>query len=393
MKILHVIPKLPINRNFTVIGGSANSLINLSRQQKISGDSVNILSYFPLLDGNDGQFLTENGFKNIHINSSPNSNRYGAEFIYRSTAFALTRRNQYEILHGHSGHIDYLIASLLSSRIINSRLVYSLYCPLSLESRITRYPLRKKYLDLVAKHVKFIAISENIARSLTQLTDRENIKVIPPPINIQRYSSEYQKEELRHRYSFEPNQPVILFVGNFSKTKNMEYVLIAFKKFLRIYPFARLIITTELPMAKFSERENYLKNLIQELNISQNLVFLGVIDNMPELMQLSDVLVAPFRDTDGPSDYFLAALEAMSVGTPVFVSPAGGMKEVVNESNGMLIDPDQPDDLYTRLVDFFSNDSTSNEMAINAAKCIRQKFAPELIEQKIKEVYMEILQK
>ncbi len=376
-----------------MIGGSANSLINLSRQQKISGDSVNILSYFPLLDGNDGQFLTENGFKNIHINSSPNSNRYGAEFIYRSTAFALTRRNQYEILHGHSGHIDYLIASLLSSRIINSRLVYSLYCPLSLESRITRYPLRKKYLDLVAKHVKFIAISENIARSLTQLTDRENIKVIPPPINIQRYSSEYQKEELRHRYSFEPNQPVILFVGNFSKTKNMEYVLIAFKKFLRIYPFARLIITTELPMAKFSERENYLKNLIQELNISQNLVFLGVIDNMPELMQLSDVLVAPFRDTDGPSDYFLAALEAMSVGTPVFVSPAGGMKEVVNESNGMLIDPDQPDDLYTRLVDFFSNDSTSNEMAINAAKCIRQKFAPELIEQKIKEVYMEILQK
>jgi glycosyltransferase involved in cell wall biosynthesis len=187
------------------------------------------------------------------------------------------------------------------------------------------------------------------------------------------------------------NQPILLFVGNYTKTKNMECALLAFKQFMKYYPSARLIITTELPIEKYSDRENYLKKLIEELGVQENLDFRGIIDNMPEVMQLADVLVAPFRDTDGPSDYYLAALEAMATGTPAFVSPVGGMKEVINDSTGRFIDPEQPDQLCDELKKFFSNRSLGYELGKNASTYVRNNFAPELIERKVNDVYQEVL--
>ena len=216
------------------------------------------------------------------------------------------------------------------------------------------------------------------------------MNVIPPAINIEKFTNEFDKAAVRKKHSFENNQPIILFVGNFSKTKNMECVLFAFAKFVKQFTSAKLIITTELKINKFSDRENFLNSLIDELNIRDKIISKGVVDNMPELMQLADVLVAPFRNTDGPSDYYLAALEAMSVGTPVFVSPVGGMKEVVNTSTGKFIQPEESDQLYAELVDFFSNPLIGHKMGVKAANFIRNNFAPELIERKVKEIYRRV---
>lgn len=387
MNILHIIPKFPVNEKLTTVGGSANSLLNLAKQQMRSGDQAEILSHFPLISKSNEEFLRQNRYRRISIYSAPNSKFYGAEFIFKAASHAMFSKQKYEIVHGHSGHIDYLLASKLVSGIFRSHLVYSLYCPLKLDSLVTRYPLRQKYLEIISKAVTFIAISENIAGSLDQLDIDKNVVIIPPAVNIEKYTNVFDKAEIRQRHSYRIDQPVILFVGNFTKTKNMECVLLAFSKFLKQFPSAKLIITTELKMKKFSDREEYLEKLIEDLDIYDSLVFKGVIDNMPELMQLSDVLIAPFRDTDGPSDYYLAALEAMSVGTPVFVSPVGGMKEVVNQSNGKYIDPEQPDQLHTELVEYFSNQSAGQEMGANAAKYIRQNFAPEIVENKVKDIY------
>ena len=391
MKILHVIPKLPINPQYTVIGGSANAVIQLAKQQRQVGDEVKLLSHFPLLKKPDAVFMQENGFESINIHSRQNSRLYGAEFTLKAAVASLSFSKEYDIIHGHSGHIDYLLASRLIAEQRLEHLVYSLYCPLTLDSRITRYPLRREYLEAATKDVTFITISQNIANSLEPLTKKKRVAVIPLPVDTERFTDKFDKDALRRKYSFNPKTPILLFVGNFSKTKNMECVLIAFKKFLAKHPEARLIVTTELHIARFSEREQYLQRLINDLGIAENLIFPGVTDDMPQLMQLSDVLIAPFRDSDGPSDYYLAALEAMAVGTPVFVSPRGGMKEVIDGKNGWFIDPEQPEQVFNELERFFAHPAAGMEMGVEAARYIRSNFSPSLVERKVKEVYLEVL--
>jgi glycosyltransferase involved in cell wall biosynthesis len=59
-------------------------------------------------------------------------------------------------------------------------------------------------------------------------------------------------------------------------------------------------------------------------------------------MRACDVLVAPFLDSFGPSDYFMAVLEAMASGKPTIVSTGGGMPEIVGDDVGRLVDPRDP---------------------------------------------------
>ena len=60
---------------------------------------------------------------------------------------------------------------------------------------------------------------------------------------------------------------------------------------------------------------------------------------MAQLMSRADVVVAPFRSTEGISDIPIIALEAMALGKPVVASNLEGFKEVIqNGKNGFIVD-------------------------------------------------------
>jgi glycosyltransferase involved in cell wall biosynthesis len=85
---------------------------------------------------------------------------------------------------------------------------------------------------------------------------------------------------------------------------------------------------------------------VEELHLSEQVHFLqGVPDgNLPGLYNAAGLLVTPsFYEGFG-----LPALEAMACGTPVVVANRSSLPEVVGEA-GLLIDPDDPDDIAQAL--------------------------------------------
>ncbi len=156
-------------------------------------------------------------------------------------------------------------------------------------------------------------------------------------------------------------------------------------------PKAKLIITTELQDTSHNERVRAIAGLIKELDLESAIVQLGIVDNMPELMRASDVLIAPFIDTFGPSDYFIAPLEAMACGKPVIVSPVGGMPEIISNAVGILVNPHNAVEITDAIYDLAINPAKRSEMGTNAANFAEKMFAPAKANKQFYDIYRSIL--
>jgi glycosyltransferase involved in cell wall biosynthesis len=68
------------------------------------------------------------------------------------------------------------------------------------------------------------------------------------------------------------------------------------------------------------------------------------------------------------------------------------MREVVDGSNSRFIDPEKPEQLAAELECFFADSSLAEEMGVRAAKTIKERFSPVVIEKQVKDVYSEVIQ-
>jgi len=84
--------------------------------------------------------------------------------------------------------------------------------------------------------------------------------------------------------------------------------------------------------------EGPLSERVNEAAKDDNITFLGRVENteLPPWYNAADVVVVPSLYEEG---YGRVILEALSCGTPVIASNRGGIKEVLTDSVGMLIEP------------------------------------------------------
>ena len=129
MRILHVIPQFPYFAGGTVIGGHASALLTLARAQARSGITVTILSYTHGLRDPieiEPRLRVRSLFRDAH----PGSVRYGLRFAAAARAWAAARRDQFDVVHVHSGFADYLLVSSALARVLRLPTVHTLYCPI-----------------------------------------------------------------------------------------------------------------------------------------------------------------------------------------------------------------------------------------------------------------------
>lgn len=130
---------------------------------------------------------------------------------------------------------------------------------------------------------------------------------------------------------FEPDGPVIAFVGSLVPQKGVDTLIDAFKE-VKAHD-ASLIVVGDGP-----ER----KRLESLAAGSKNIQFLGRRKGIKNILTKSDVLVLPSRE----EGFGLVLLEAMVLGTPVVATNVGGIPEIAEDGlSGILVEKDNPKQL------------------------------------------------
>ena len=118
----------------------------------------------------------------------------------------------------------------------------------------------------------------------------------------------------------------------------------------------------------------YLKDLAGELGISENVHFLGWRHDIPAVMVQSDIVVLPTH-TEG---FGRVALEAKLLGKPAVTTPAGGMKDSIQDGHDGLFFPVDDDEVLARqLARLVSDSQFAAKLIENGYKTVTEKFNPE----------------
>jgi glycosyltransferase involved in cell wall biosynthesis len=117
----------------------------------------------------------------------------------------------------------------------------------------------------------------------------------------------------------------------------------------------------------------------------------GVVKNMAKLMASVDIVVVPFRSTEGISDIPLVVLEAMAIGKPVIATGVGGVTEVIRDrENGLLVKTDDVQDLTNAMITLLVNSELRNEIGKNAILSANR-FRSTNVSKMLNTLYLEII--
>jgi glycosyltransferase involved in cell wall biosynthesis len=117
--------------------------------------------------------------------------------------------------------------------------------------------------------------------------------------------------------------------------------------------------------AQRPREERYLRELqglAQQLGIAERVRFLGQRDDVPRLLAAADIFCQP---NTGPEPFGIVFVEALYAGLPVVATAMGGALEIVDETCGVLVEP-EAGELAEALRQMLGKELTNEQLAVSA---------------------------
>ncbi|MBE6512453.1 MAG: glycosyltransferase family 4 protein [Methanobrevibacter olleyae] len=341
------------------IGGVGVHIHTLSRKLVNEGHEVYVITY-PHKDIKDIDGIHVIGTKGVNI---PGLRGFFFAINAKRELKKLIERENIDIIHGH-----YLLPAGWASVKAGKSTHTKTYVTSHGSDMFETYKKQKFTRPLINKVLKDADVVLAVSNALKDEIIKTNIPNIEQKtrlhwnsIDVTKFKTTEEnkdkfKKELVQEFSIDPNKPIILFVGNIIKRKNVG-LLIEAKKEMSVE--ANLVIVGDGPLSK-ELKEKYEKEH-DEGNLD-NVYFTGSRKDVEDIIPSCDLLVLPsFSESFG-----LVLIEALSCGKPVIGSDVGGIKEIITEDVGLLIDPNDPSDLAKSIDRILSDEELMEKFKSNA---------------------------
>ena len=236
-----------------------------------------------------------------------------------------------------------------------------------------KYPLE------VADRV--ISTTESYATTSRTLWDTD-VTVIPNAVDIKRFNLENKGEVIRDKYSL-GNDPLALFVGRLVPHKGIGILI----RSLAYTRRGKLLIVGDGPYKK------WLIDLVKKLDLNERVIFVGPVDDywLPSYYSATDVVILP--STSRLEAFGIVGLEGMASGKPLILSDIPGVRDVISEKEGYIVEPLDPNAIAEALEKIWGAPEMAREMGKRGRKRVEALFSWEKVSKDVVEVFNEILTK
>ncbi|MEN9700341.1 MAG: hypothetical protein RLZZ301_1539 [Bacteroidota bacterium] len=228
------------------------------------------------------------------------------------------------------------------------------------------------WLNWIGKRVDLVLpVSTDLAAAMYRYGIDTPMKVIPNAIDTTLFSTSNKNKKRVFRF---------LHVSSLDEAqKNFNLLLRAFRRLKLQQADVELHVVSDGNARPYQEK-------IAPFDFASSVHFHGAQDaeGVHALLSFCDVFVLPSRFENLPC----VLIESLSTGTPMIASAVGGVAEIVNPTNGMLVPSEDEDALLAALISIQQQRFDAEQMHQEAER----KYSYQAVAQLMQQAYSQVLQ-
>jgi glycogen synthase len=181
---------------------------------------------------------------------------------------------------------------------------------------------------------RFITLSSAFAHILERQygISPEQVFVVPGGVDASRYNVLASRRAAREKLQLPLDRPLIVSVRRLIHRVGLEGLIDSMVEVRRQVPEALLLIAGRGPLARELEER------VAGRGLKDHVKLIGFVaeEDLPWLYRASDVSIVPSTTLEG---FGLPTIESLAAGTPVLVTPVGGLPETVASLDPSLVLP------------------------------------------------------
>ena len=296
-------------------------------------------------------------------------------------------KEKYDIVHCHGARANF-VGMFLKSKI-KVPLITTIHSDYELDFKDSFYKkmiftsLNKIALN---KFDYYIAISDTFKEMLIERGfNGDQIYTLYNGIDTDMDIEYMQKEEFLKKYKIDYNgQTIVGIIARLDKVKDHETFLRAAKILIDDKKDVIFIIAGD------GNDKTRLVSLCEELNISENVYFIGFIDDAFSFFNAIDINTLTSLSESFP----YAILEGALMKKPIISTNVGGLKKlIINDETGYLIDVGDYKELANKINIFLDDKEKVEEMGTCLYEKVKTEFSSDAMAADHIKIYKEIIKK
>lgn len=294
-------------------GGQESFVVNLISHMNMSNLKIDLLTPYYCDNDHYRKTIEKLGGNIFELNNEFNPGK--SRFNINDSIDNFFKNNNYDVVHVHSGSVSILciIANYAKKYNVKKVIVHS-HCGIEKET-LKSYILKKIGSFSLKKNVDIYCACSEIAgkAKFTSNIVKNKLMIIDNGIDLPlfKYDEEIRQKK-RKELGINEDEFLIGHIGRFAYQKNHDYLIDIFNALVALQPKSKLLLIGE------GELMNDVKKKVQDLQLSDKVIFYGTSNDINQLIQAMDIFVLPSRFEGLP----IVLVETQASGLPIVCSDA-----------------------------------------------------------------------